>query len=297
MKWLAVVALVVAGACWGVGLPLGKLAMREIPAGHMLMLRFALAAVAASPFALARRETRALFRSPPVVTAGVLYGLGFLAQFEGLAGVRVALAALLVGALPALIAVFARLTGERLNGLVWGGVASATLGALLIAGRPEGAGTPVGIGLSILALGLFLGWLVALKRAPDGPTPLAVPAVTILVAALTIAPVVLLLHGWPDFTASGRAWAGVAGQGLFSTLLATVAWQYGSSRVGSATAGVFINIEPLLGAALGVVLFGDRMTPGLLIGGAMILLGSLAVVIGEHAAASALAHDAPATPG
>jgi drug/metabolite transporter (DMT)-like permease len=125
---------------------------------------------------------------------------------------------------------------------------------------------------------------------------MAVPAVTVIVAALAILPVALALHGPPRLTISPLAWAGVAGQGLLSTLLATAAWQYGSSRVGSATAGVFINLEPLLGATLGVLLFGDRLTLGLTLGGAMILTGSLAVVLGERSAKLDLAHDAPATP-
>jgi drug/metabolite transporter (DMT)-like permease len=47
---------------------------------------------------------------------------------------------------------------------------------------------------------------------------------------------------------------------VLGTLLATAAWQFGSARVGSASAGVFINIEPLMGACVGVLLFGDHLT-------------------------------------
>jgi drug/metabolite transporter (DMT)-like permease len=297
MQGLAIFALVLAGAGWGLGLPLGKLALREMDPAHMVLLRFAIAALIAAPFALARRDVRALFRSPPVIAAGVFYGIGFVMQFEGLAGVSVTLAALLVGVMPALIAVCARLMGERLNRLVWIGVAAATLGAALIAGKPEGAGTVFGITLSLLSLFVFLGWLVALKRVPAAPTPVAIPAVAIVVAALTILPISLVLHGLPSLDYSPQAWAGVVGQGLFSTVVATAAWQFGSSRVGSATAGVFINIEPLLGAALGVMLFGDRLHLGLIVGGAMILAGSFVVVLGERGTRpGGLAHDAPATP-
>lgn len=297
MQGLAILALATAGACWGVGFPLGKLALAEMPASHMVLLRFLVAAAAAAPFAFGSRQARALFRSPPVLAAGAFYGLGFLMQFEGLARVRITLAALLVGAMPALIAVCARLMGERLNRTVWIGVVAATCGAALIAGRPGGAGSPLGVALSIGSLFVFLAWLIALRRAPASSAPLAVPAVTIVVAALAILPVSLLLHGAPRLAVSPAAWAGVVGQGLFSTLLATAAWQYGSTRVGSATAGVFINLEPLLGATLGVVLFGDRLTLGLAAGGALILAGSLVVVLGERAAgAQGMARDAPATP-
>lgn len=99
----AFLALILAGLCWGLGFPLGKLALRETNPAHMVLLRFAVATLAALPFALGR-EARALFGSPTVLLAGLLYGLGFLLQFAGLARVSVTLAALLVGAMPALIA-------------------------------------------------------------------------------------------------------------------------------------------------------------------------------------------------
>lgn len=296
MKGFAVLALIVAGCSWGIGFPLGKLALREMDASQLVLLRFTVAAIAAAPFALASAEARALFRSPAVIVAGVFYGLAFLMQFEGLAGVSVTLAALLVGAMPAMIAVCARLMGERQTRLAWAGVAGATLGAGFIAGRPDGGSTPLGIALSLLSLVVFMGWLVAIKRAPKPPTPMTIPAVTVIIAALTILPLAFLLHGPPKLDVSLQAWAGVVGQGLFSTLLATAAWQFGASRVGSTAAGVFINIEPLMGAVIGVTLFGDRMSLGLILGGALILIGSVTVVLGERNATSPLAHDAPATP-
>jgi hypothetical protein len=45
------------------------------------------------------------------------------------------------------------------------------------------------------------------------------------------------------------------------------------------------------------MLFGDRLHLGLVIGGAMILVGSFVVVLGERGTPPGdLAHDAPATP-
>jgi drug/metabolite transporter (DMT)-like permease len=52
-------------------------------------------------------------------------------------------------------------------------------------------------------------------------------------------------------------------------------------RIGHARAGVFVNIEPLMGAIIGVTLFGDRLTWGLGVGGLCIIAGSLIVVLGE----------------
>jgi drug/metabolite transporter (DMT)-like permease len=281
MKLLAYLALTLSGVFWGLGFPLGKVVLRETEAAHMVLLRFAVAAFAAAPFALARPQSRALFRSPAVILAGMLYGVGFLLQFEGLARVSVTLAALLVGALPVLIAIAAKIQGEPVGRGAWIGVAAATLGAALIAGRPDGAGSPLGVMLSLAALFVFLAWLIAVRRAPASDAPMAIPAVTVIIAAATILPLALVLHGATRLDLSPTAWASIVGQGLLSTLAATAAWQFGASRVGSASAGVFINIEPLMGAALGVAVFGDRLTPALGLGGILILAGSLVVVLAE----------------
>ncbi len=283
MKRLAFLALFFAGACWGTGFPLGKFALKETDAPHLVLLRFAVAALVALPFALRSRQARALFRSPPVLAAGAFYGIAFVVQFQALEQTSVSLSALLVGAMPAMIAVASRLLGEKVTPASWAGVAAATAGAALLAGRPDGAGTPFGIALAIGSLFIFLGWAFALKYAPPAPPgePLAIPAVSLVVAAITILPIALATHGAPKLNLSPAAWAGIVGQGVFPTFLATVAWQFGSARVGSAAAGVFINVEPLIGSLLGVWLYGDRATASLILGGAMIIAGSCLVVLGE----------------
>lgn len=295
---LAFLALAAAGIFWGFGFPLGKLALRETDAAHVILLRFAVAALAALPFALRSPDARALFRSPIVLLTGVVYGVAFIVQFEGLARVSVSLAALMVGVMPALIAVSARLLGEHVSRTSWIGVAAATLGAALIAGRPEGAGSPLGIGLCLGSMLIFLTWLNLLRRAPKPASPMALPAVTMIVAVIAILPIAWVLHGPPKLALSLPAWGGIVAQGVFCTLLATAAWQFGAARVGSASAGVFINIEPLMGAVIGVALFGDRLTLGLALGGVMILGGSTLVVLGEGGAqAGELSAEPPPTPG
>ena len=47
MKSIAFLALAVAGICWGLGFPTGKLILTETDAAHMVLLRFVVAALAA----------------------------------------------------------------------------------------------------------------------------------------------------------------------------------------------------------------------------------------------------------
>lgn len=292
MRRLAFLALTCAGLFWGLGFPLGKLALDEIMPAHMVLLRFVVASVASLPFALRSVEARALFRSPAVLWSGVLYGVAFLIQFEGLAGVTVTLAALLVGAMPALVAIAARLTGETVTRTSWIGVVAATIGAALIAGKPGGAGSAIGIALSLFSLLVFLAWLLVSKRAPTTRSALAVPAVMLIVATVAVAPLALALHGLPPVGLSPTAWAGIVGQGLLSTFAATAAWQYGAARVDSASAGIFINIEPLVGALIGITLFHDPVGMPVWIGGLAIVAGSIIVVRGERPAAPSTAANA-----
>ena len=294
MKRTAYLALTFAGLCWGVGFPLGKLVLRETDAAHMVLLRLGVAGLAALPFALKDAASRALFRSPTVIIAGMLFGLAFLVQFEGLARTSVTVAALLVGVMPALIAVGARVFGERVSRASWAGVAASTLGAALIAGRPGSAGTPLGVALSLSSLLIFLAWLLTLRRLRSASNAIALSGVTMIVATATVLPLALILHGAPKLDLSPVAWGGILGQGLFCTFLSTAAWQYGQARVGSANAGVFINLEPLMGAVIGVVLFGDHPTLALAAGGALILVGSFVVVMGERGApANSVLNEVP----
>jgi drug/metabolite transporter (DMT)-like permease len=282
MRLWPYLALSAAGACWGLGLPFGELALREMDAAHMIALRFAVAGLAVLPWIVLRPEGRRLLHHPAVLLAGGCYALGFLIEFEGLARSSVAISALLVGLMPALIAVAAAIGGERIGLASWVGVVGATLGAALIAGRPGSGGSALGVILCILSLPVFLGWLYAAKRAPADASPVDVSCAAIVIAAVVLTILVTLFHGPPNLRLSPTAWGGIVGQALLSTIVATVSWQMGARRVASAAAGVFINLEPLIGAIIGVALFHDRPTLAAGLGGALILAGSLTTVLGEH---------------
>jgi drug/metabolite transporter (DMT)-like permease len=57
------------------------------------------------------------------------------------------------------------------------------------------------------------------------------------------------------------------------TLLPFTLFAYGQSRMSAEVAGAFLNLEPLVGAVAGVVVFGNPAGPGQLAGGTAILAG------------------------
>ncbi len=289
------IALFASGLFWGLGLPFGKLALAGTDAAHMILLRFLVAGLATAPAVLFSPAGRRLLARPAVLLAGGFYALGFLTQFEGLARTNVTVAALLVGVMPALVAVSAAVMGEKVGPTAWAGIVAATLGATLIAGKPGGGVAPMGVALCLLSLPLFLAWLHAARIAGVGTPPVQTACASIVVAAVVLLVLVSLMHGPPKLSLPRSVWFGILGQGLLSTVASTLCWQLGAPKVSTAAAGVFINVEPVVGSVLGVAVFHDRPTWLAVAGGVLILAGSLTVVLYEQRRPEGVraAEDAP----
>jgi drug/metabolite transporter (DMT)-like permease len=73
------------------------------------------------------------------------------------------------------------------------------------------------------------------------------------------------------FHFSLAVWGAAAGQGLLATASAYLAWNWGLKRVRAARAGVFLNLEPLIGSLLGVILLHEHLGAAAILGGALIL--------------------------
>lgn len=85
------------------------------------------------------------------------------------------------------------------------------------------------LGLSAFATSLFFsGWEVAAGKA-----------------------------NWPDAT----GWAVVLYTAIFPSIVSQVFWIMGLEKIGSNRGGVFINIVPVFGSALAIVLLGERFYP------------------------------------
>src|SRR3712207_7130891 len=101
----AILALGLAGTLWGLTVPLSKLGMDWLGAGWLAVVRFAIAAPLVA--LLARRHLRSALSPRVLAAGGVRYGGGDLAPKPRIARTRVSPAALIVGAVPVLVALVA----------------------------------------------------------------------------------------------------------------------------------------------------------------------------------------------
>jgi drug/metabolite transporter (DMT)-like permease len=268
----ALAALAAAGTLWGTSVPLTKLALEWLPPGWLTVARFGLAAIVLLAAAGSRAGAAC---SPAVLAWGAAgYGGSILLQNAGLTRTSVSHAALLVGATPVMIAVIAALRHRAVARPVsWAGFAVSLAGVGLVAAGGGGGATLAGDGLVLASLVFSASFTVAQARLLPGRDPVAVTAVQFLAAALAALPVAAVTEGVPAATGDGGGMLAVAGLTLLGTLAPSTLFAYGQARVAAEVAGAFVNLEPLVGAAAGAVVFGDPVGMAQAGGGAAILAG------------------------
>jgi O-acetylserine/cysteine efflux transporter len=271
----ALAALAAAGLIWGLTVPMSKVAMGWLDPLWLTVARFAAAAPLLALFA--RSELRAAFAWRPIAWGALFYGAVVGIQNIGVGMTSVSHGALIAGAVPAFVAIVALASGRGSAGpLAWTGFGIAIAGVFLVAGAGGSASLP-GDALVLLAGALSALYVVAQPGVLRGRDPAAVTAVQMTAGALAALPFALLFEGFPPTTVAPTpheltAFLALAGLG---SVVPFVLYAYGQQRVAPEVAGAFVNLEPLVGAAIGAFAFGDPFGPAQLLGTAAIVGGIL----------------------
>lgn len=263
-----------------------RLTLDDVPPATLAFLRCVLGGAVLVPLAVrALRTARITWVDHWRIAAmGVLgFGAAFALSHWGLLRSTAANAALLIIVEPlAIMALSPLMLGERLRAREAAGGAVALAGTVVVVldGIPgltarlvphwRGDLLLIASGLGYAAYSL-VGRDV-LRRHP--PTP--VTALSIVWGAAALVP----LAGLEWWTGMRPLWTGpgVAGAlylAVVITALAYLAWNWALERVPAPRAAIFLTVQPIAGALLGVVLLGDAFTAFTAAGGAMIVAGLL----------------------
>jgi drug/metabolite transporter (DMT)-like permease len=275
----AVAALAAAGVAWGTSVPLSKAALSWLPPGWLVVARFGLAA-AVLLATVDRAALRAALRWQVLAWGAAGLGGSVLIQNAGLARTSVTHAALVIGAGPVLVAVIAAAWHHSVaRPVAWAGFAISLGGVAVVAAGRGGGASGAGDAMVLVSVLIVATMTVAQRRLLEGQDPAAITAVQFLGAALAALPVAACTEGAPPVPPAGGACVlailAVAGLTAVGTLAPFTLFAYGQHKVPTEVAGAFLNLEPLVGALVGVVAFGDPAGPRLLAGGAAILGGIL----------------------
>jgi O-acetylserine/cysteine efflux transporter len=270
----AILALIAAGSLWGVTVALSKLSLSWLDPSWLSAMRFI---VAAPVLAIAgRRGLRDAF-APQVLASGALgFGLVILLQNAGIEQTSVSHAAIIVGALPIVVALVTVGTGNgRAPRVTWVGYGIAMLGIMLVARGGGGGATATG-DMLVFASVVTSGAFIALQpRVLAGRDAAAVTAVQFAAGAAVALPVALIGGGLPHAPAAPGPVIAFAALALPGTVLPFWLFAYGQARVHAELAGAFVNLEPLIGALVGWVAFSDPIGPWQIIGALALITGLL----------------------
>lgn len=285
-------ALIAAGILWGITVPLSKVALAWMAPGWLAFARFALAA--AVLMVASRQRLRSAASPAILISGGIGYGGSVLLQNVGIERTSVTHAALLIGATPVLIAITAAaLRHSVARPLAWAGFAMALAGVGFIASG-QGSGSSLGgDGLVMAAQLVSAGFTVSQARLLRGRDPVAVTGLQLMAAGIMVLPIALATEPHMAGPVSGTALLATLALVVAGTVGPTTLFAFGQSRVAADVAGAFLNIEPLVGALIGVAFFADPLGPVQVGGGAAIVTGislsTLQVMRGERRHRASLA--------
>jgi O-acetylserine/cysteine efflux transporter len=170
--------------------------------------------------------------------------------------------------------------GERLRPFQWGALALAIAGFGLIVAHAQGATTPLGVGLVLIAAASWAGGNMVARESP-GVNMLAYVIWASLFSAPPLLVLSLIFEG-PSAIKAGLAaasvttWAAVLWQSVGNTIFGYAAWGWLLSRHPAATVTPMALLVPVFGMAASAWLLAEPLPPWKL-GAAALVLGGLAV--------------------
>jgi drug/metabolite transporter (DMT)-like permease len=211
--------------------------------------------------------------------------LPFLLILIGLRSSTAANAALLVS-LESFVAVgFAVVIGtERVTRAFATGAVLAVTGALLVSSRGISALAPGDLLFLAATVPLGLAVVVARRIAPSTPSSEITRYQTGLASAIVVPCVAVewLLTGGPTAHHAGPgAWGAAIYAGTIGLAMSNLTFNFALGKLSAATAGLALNLVPLIGVVAAVAVLGEHLTMAEAVGAGLIVVGLTLPSCGE----------------
>jgi drug/metabolite transporter (DMT)-like permease len=288
MDWIGLLAGILAAAIWGGMYVVSKVVLEVVPPFSLLTLRLLLGALALWPFVI-RNGGIGFDRGQwqQVLGVGLCgYGVSLGFQFVGTKLSTAANGALVTSATPAFVLVFAALIlKEQISVRRLAALGLATVGVLVILDPRNARLSPTLFWGNLSLVGAALTWglySVLVRKVTRGLPVLGVSLVCFLGGLpLTVPASALELASMGLGEVTPMVVLGILYVGIISTGLAMYLWNLSFARLEAGVASLAFFAQPVVGAGLGSLLLGEKLTPLFFIGGVMIAFGLL-LAAGSH---------------
>jgi len=266
------------GFLWGTPYLFIKVAVEEISPSTIIFFRVLIGALVLFPLALMQKNIaipRKYWHIVFIYTVAELIGPWFLITHAE-QKISSGLAGLLVATVPIWAAIFASLNGDhtvwhksRVFGLAIGFVGVvAVVGIESISGRQD----LKSIGMVILAAIGYAYAVNMINRKIPHVSGIALNAWAMIITTIVYFP--FAITHWPRQTPSVQAIASVASLGVFCTAIAFILFFKLLAEVGPPRASLITYLNTAVAVLLGVILLGEPLTLGILLGLPLVLIGS-----------------------
>ena len=269
------------GVIWGTPYFFIEIAIEHFQTPSVVFLRVFLGAVILLPIAIRRGMLRNTLRTWPAVLAFAVFemvGPWYLIT-EAERSINSSLAGLLITTVPFIAAFLVGLLGDRSawHPLTILGLVLGFAGVVSLVGIDVFSGHIV-LGPVLMMLVAAVGYAVApiiANRMPSEVPTLGVIAVSLAMVSIIYAPFAAItltqdIHAIP----SVGAWASVIVLGAVCSALAFVIFFALIREIGPARASLITYVNLAVAALLGVVFLDEAITPGILVGFPLVVVGS-----------------------
>jgi drug/metabolite transporter (DMT)-like permease len=150
----------------------------------------------------------------------------------------------------------------------------ALLGAVLLVGPSFNVDSThvLGDALGVLTAVFYAGYMLAIKRARESASTVALMALSTTVSALALLPIALL-SPQPVLPESAHGWWVLIGLAVVTQLLGQGLIVYAFAHLPATLSSVSLLVQPVVATALAWRLFGETLAWPQFVGGALVLAG------------------------
>lgn len=252
----------------------------------VLTYRFAIGTLILGLLMLGRRQSFALTRREGgvLLALGALFAGSSLSFFISFNYMAAGIAATLVFAYPVMVAIImAVFFRERLKAVAVAAIIMTVAGiGLLFRGDGDTAIAPVGIAVIMFSALTYALYIVVVNRSQLVMSSVKLTFYAMLVCLACVA-IYAAWSGEPvQCLTTPREWFFATFLGLVPTVISLVTMAMAIRCIGSTPTAIMGALEPMTAIVIGVCLFGEAVTPRLLVGIALILLAVTLIVGGNH---------------
>ena len=264
----------------------------------VLFYRYLLAVVMLGSLMIFRRQSFALTRRDilPLAVMGLLFSFSSLCLFASYNYMDAGIASTILFLYPVMVAVImSACFGERVTASTVLSILLALGGIALLYKGGDGATLSLaGVALVFLSSLCYAGYIVGVNRS--SLRDLSTEKLTFYSLLFGLSVYLVRLRGVAglQMIPSPLLWINAVSLALFPTIVSLVTMAGAIRRIGSTPTAILGALEPVTALFFGVLVFGERLTPRILTGVALILAAVTLIIAGKSlripTAATHLAH-------